>query len=1145
MADFVHLHNHSEFSLLDGLAKTKDLAQKAKDLGMSAIALTDHGAMYGIHEFYVNCLKIGIKPILGCEVYFARASRFDRDSEKDKIRYHLILLAKNETGYKNLMHLLSLANIEGFYYKPRVDWEILEKYKQGLVVTSACLKGDISQAILQDNPDLAQERAKKYLEVFGDDFYLEIQRHPGGGEDFERANQGLIKISRKLGIPIIAANDVHYVNRDDAEAQDALVAVGIKKLVSDENRMSMLNSPSYYLKSEDEMRDLFSDIPEAIENTKKVADKCNVKIKLGGRILPHFPIPKGLTENEYLKKQTHEQAKKRFPDKYESMKKRLDYELGVIIDKGYAAYFLIYDDFTRWSKQHGIRIGPGRGSAAGSLVSYVLDITTIDPIFHGLPFERFLNPARPSPPDIDMDFADDRRDDTINYVRKKYGEDKVAQIITFGRMEARGAIRDIGRVLGFPYSDPDRLAKLIPFGSSIKQALTSVKEIKAEYEIPKFKKLIDLARKVEGNVRHASIHAAALVVAPKPFYEYTPLQKDEKNNKIVTQYDMRALDCNVSEDAIGLLKMDFLGLRNLSILQKAIDLVKENKGVELDIDNLELNDRGVYKLLSKGETTAVFQMESGGMRRVAKNLKPNKFSDIAALVALYRPGPMDLIDDFILGKEHPDQIKYPHEDLKPILSETYGIAVYQEQVLQIANVMAGYSLGEADILRRAIGKKKLKIMREEKEKFTKGAKKKGYGEKVIDTVWGYIEKFAGYGFNKSHSVSYGMIAYQTAWMKVHYPIEFMTAVLTAESQNTDKISRYIDECKRLKIEVLPPDINQSSVVFTIESFKKSLNGQGIRFGLSAIKNVGEAAIEAIIGARKVKKFSSLNDFFTRVDAQKANKRVIESLIQVGAFDLFGKRAALLSGFEDIRSKAQAAAARKASGQTSFFDSEENQASNSDKDVLPQIDELDEKQLLSWEKQLLGFYLTDNPISKQMSLIQDLITYQLGELDSQIHVGQNVVLGGAISSMRKVFTKRTNSEMAFATLEDDTGTVDMVIFPKIFEECKDILTDDRVIVCHGKLDFREDSLSFVANKIMEVNEHDLDLISENKKITIKIPRDASKDVLVQLSNMLKMNKGGDTVVLEIPNGNTQPKRITLPYKIKHNKDLQKQIDKLLG
>jgi DNA polymerase-3 subunit alpha len=1142
MSDFVHLHNHTEYSLLDGLAPISDLIKKTKELGMDALAITDHGAMYGCHYFYVECIDQGIKPILGCEAYVAARTRFDKDSEKDKSRYHLVLLAKNVNGYKNLMRIITLANIEGFYYKPRIDWELLEKYHEDIIVTSACPQGEIPSAILQDNPEKAEATAKKLANIFKDDFYLEIQRHDNVA-DFEKANKGIIEISRKLGIPLVATNDVHYVNKDDAQAQDALVAIGTKKLVTDKDRLSMMDSPTYYLKSPQEMKDLFADYPEAIENTVKIAKKIDIKLDLGGRIMPKFEVPQGLSEGDYLKKHTHELAKKRFPDKYESLIERLDYELGVIVDKGYASYFLIYEDFVKWSKEHGIRVGPGRGSAAGSLVSYILNITTIDPIKHNLPFERFLNPARPTPPDIDMDFADDRREQTIDYVRHKYGEDKVAQIITFGRMEARAAIRDIGRVLGFPYSDPDRLAKLVPTGYSLKKTLDEVPEFRQEYESPSFRKLIDLAIKVEGNVRHASIHAAALVVAPEPFYNYCPLQLDPKNNKIVTQYDMHGIDCNVDPHAIGLLKMDFLGLRNLSILQKAIEIVKEQRGIDVDIDNLPLDDKRVYQLIAEGKTVGVFQMESAGMRRVAKQLKPSKFSDISALVALYRPGPMDLIDDFVAGKENPDTVKYPHEDLKPILEETYGIAVYQEQCLQIANVMAGYSLGEADILRRAIGKKILEVMMKEKEKFTKGAVAKGYTPKIVDTVWGYIEKFAGYGFNKAHSVSYAMIAYQTAWMKVHYPVEFMTALLTKESQNKDKITIAIEGCKEMGIEINPPNINKSNTDFSIEESKTSLNKQAIRFGLSAIKNVGEAAIEAIMAARSNGEFKSLTDLFSKVDNQKVNKKVIESLIQVGAFDIFGNRSALLAGYEAIRSKATSLIARKASGQISFFDTASSD-SNNDSDDLPRGEELDKKQMLGWEKQLLGFYLTDNPVTKQMTLIQDVVSYRMGELDKEQHAGKNVILGGSIVSIRKVFTKKDNAEMAFVTLDDETGSVDMVIFPKTFSECKNLIAPDKVILCKGRLDIREDNLSFLASQITEVNEKDFTFLQDNQQIDIEIPRGTPKETLVKLSDLLKLNKGNTRVTLLLPNGGDIPKKITLPYRVNYSKKLQDEIYKLL-
>jgi DNA polymerase-3 subunit alpha len=1125
------------------------MVQKAKELGMRAIALTDHGAMYGIHKFYTTCKQMDIKPILGCELYMARNTRFDRDAQKDKLRYHQLVLAKNEQGYKNLIKIVTKANLEGFYYKPRADWDLLTEYHEGLIVTSSCPQGMIPRAIIEEDMTRAREWTKKYIEVFGDDFYFELQKHDNLSI-CDTVNKGVMELSREFGVPVVATNDVHYVNEDDAEAQDALMTVAMKKMLDDPDRLTMLDSRTFYLKPPTQMMSEFSEVPDAIKNSIEIAEKCNVEILTGQRIMPHFPIPKGMTENDFLKDLTYKKAKKIFGKKFDQIKERIDYELGVIIDKGFAAYFLIYEDFVAWSKKHRIRVGPGRGSAAGSLVSYVLGITSINPLVHGLPFERFLNPQRPTPPDIDMDFADDRRDEVINYVRNKYGEDKVAQIITFGRMEAKAAIRDIGRVMGLPYAEPDRLSKMIPFGTSIEDTIAQVPEFKQAYQDKTYHKLIDLAKKVEGNVRHASIHAAAVVVAPKPFTEYCPLQRDERHNKILTQFDMYALDCNVSDDALGLLKMDFLGLRNLSILQKAIDLVKKHEDIEVDIDNVHLDEPKVYELFSAGETTGVFQMESAGMRRVARSLKPSTFSDISALVALYRPGPMDLIDDFIKGKEHPDQIKYPHQDLKPVLEETYGIAVYQEQCLQIAHVMAGYSLGEADILRRAIGKKKISILKKEKEKFLKGSKDKGYTKSIAETVWGYIEKFAGYGFNKAHSASYGMIAYQTAWMKVTYPVAYMTALMTAESQNTDKIAIAIEECKRMKIKVHPPDINKSQMDFTIEEQKDSLNDQAIRFGLNAIKNVGSAAIENILQARESGgDFISLTDLFTRVDNQKVNKKIIESLIQVGAFDAFGKRAALLAAYEDIRSKSMSAAAKKASGQTSLFETmmaaSGEDESSSMQDDLPDVVELNQKQMLLWEKELLGLYLTDNPYSRQMAILSHAVSHNIDELDSNHDVGKHIVIGGMLGSIRKVFTKRNNAEMAFGTLEDQTGLIDMVIFPKVYAEHKELLASDQVIICEGKLDYREDKLNIIVDKISQVKENDIEYLQEQVEIyELEIPRGTPRSTMEELSKLLKQNPGRDKLIICIPNGSIMPKKINLPYTVNYNKDLQKKVYRLL-
>ena len=1073
MSNFVHLHVHTEYSLLDGLSKISKLVSKVKKLGMEACAITDHGVMYGVIPFYLECLKQKIKPIIGCEIYMAHRSRFDKQPRIDADQSHLLLLAKNFDGYKNLMKLVTQAHLEGFYYRPRADFELLKKYSKGLICTTACLEGEIPSLLREGKDSQAKEAAKKLLKLFGNDFYLELQSHDKI-KDQQIVNKKMVVLSRQLGIPVVATNDVHYVEETDAEAQDALLAVQTKKTIADKNRLTMLDSPDFYLRSPKEMKRLFLDQPDAIKNSLKIAEKCNLKIPIGNWILPKYPLPKGETAESCLKKLAFKNFSFRFPKASKEIKQRVNYELDVICEKGFATYFLIVQDFVNWAKKQGIRVGPGRGSVAGSLVSYILRITSINPLEHKLPFERFLNPDRPTPPDIDLDFADDRRDEVIKYVTKKYGKDRVAQIITFGTMEARGSIRDIGRVLGMPYSEPDRIAKLIPFGFSIEESFNSVFELQEFYKDPRYKKLIDLARKVEGCARHASTHAAGLVIADKELTDYVPLQKESKGERIITQYDMYALDLNISEKAIGLLKMDFLGLRNLSILQKCIEFVEANTGQKFDISEIPIDDKKVYEMITRGETVGVFQLESGGMKRLARNLKPSAFSDITAMVALYRPGPMELIPDFIRGKENLDKVKYPHSDLKEILQETYGIAVYQEQCLQIANVMAGFSLVEADNLRRAIGKKKKSIMGREKLKFIKGAKQKGYSKQVADKVWSYIERFAGYGFNKAHSASYAMIAYQTAYMKAHYPVEFMCALLTAESVSSsgplknEKISLAVEEAKKMGIYILAPDINKSKTWFSIEKDPHSLEGKAIRFGLAAIKNVGEAAIEAILSSKnKDGDFTSLTNFCSRVDTQKVNKKVLESLIQVGALEKFGKRSAMLTSLEKIRQKAADEQKRKANGQTSLFDNPSGGAKIKAKDEFEDIDEFAKSDLLSLEKNLLGIYLTEHPLGKALGTLEKIVSHKIFELDIHELANARVKVGGIIVSLRKVFTKRGNNEMAFVTIDDQTANLDLVVFPKIYRLVKDFLQEDRVVVVEGRLDSRDDRMSLIAEKIEEL------------------------------------------------------------------------------
>ena len=1144
MPEFVHLHCHTQYSLLDGLSNIDELLTRAKDLKMKSLAITDHGVMYGAVKFHNAAKAIGIKPIIGMEGYLTTAQLADRTPGVQKQTYHQLLLAKNQQGYQNLMQLTTLAHLEGFYYKPRLTWDLLVKYHDGLITTSSCLQGIIPQLILQGQINEALTETKKYLELFGKDFYLELQKHIHLPE-LDLINKTLIDFSRRLGIPLVATNDLHYVNPEDAKAQDALLAIQTKTILTDKNRLTMIDSPDFYLKSAEEMASLFPDYPESLKNSLKLAEKCTVDIPTGKWILPSFPLPKNyLSSEKYLRDMAETGMAQRFEKITPEQQQRLNYELKVICDKGFATYFLIVQDFVNWAKQNKIRVGPGRGSVAGSLTAFCLRITSIDPLFHNIPFERFLNPERPSPPDIDLDFADDRRDEVIEYVAQKYGKDRVAQIITFGTMEARGAIRDVGRVLGLPYSDPDKIAKLIPFGHSLEEAMVNVLDLQEYYRDPKFKELIDLAKKIEGTARHASTHAAGVVIGDKPLTEYTPLQMESKNERVMTQYDMYSLDCNIDQNAIGLLKMDFLGLSNLTILQNAVDLIKAQSGQTLDISELPLDDAKTFKLLSDGQTIGVFQLESPGMRSVARKLQPSRFSDITAMVSLYRPGPMALIDTFIAGKKNPAKIVYPHPDLKPVLEETYGIAVYQEQALQIANVMAGYSLGEADILRRAIGKKKHSIMVKEKSKFIKGAEKKGYNQKIAEKIWGYIDKFAGYGFNKGHATAYAMIAYQTGYLKANYPVEFMTALLTAEVSNKDKVPIAVDEAKTMGILVRPPDINHSLTGFSVEPDKQSLEGKAIRFGLSAIKNVGEAAIGAILEARTKKKFASLSDFCERVDQQKVNKKVLESLIQVGAFDAFGKRASLMLGLESIRQKASLNQRDSHSNQASLFGKSTPAVTPSDQ--LPDSEEFSKFDLLSFEKQLLGFYLTDHPHAEALKKIKSLVSHHIADIDPQIHLNQTVTLGGTIRTVKPIVTRKNNHEMAFATLDDDSGQIELVIFPTIYAKTKALWQNDQVVLVTGKVDLKN-RLTLILESALKPDDNPVAAKTpagkpEAGKITLKLTHATPKEVMIKLNQLFQANPGSERLNLELENGG-QPKLVRLPFTVKFEA-IKHQVEALI-
>jgi len=1066
MADFVHLHNHSEYSLLDGLSKIDYMVAQAKNLGMTSLAITDHGNLYGAIKFYKACKDAGIKPIIGCEIYMARRSRHDKEAGIDNDSNHLILLAKNDTGYKNLMRIISKSSLEGYYYKPRSDIELLKEFHEGLICLSACVNGWVSEPLLENTPDLAEKRATQLSEIFGKDhFYLEMQKHLNV-KDQDELNSKLIKLSEKLGIPLVATNDNHYVKNGDAEAQEVLLCIQTQTtLTTPGRRLSMIDSPDFYMKSPEEMTGLFVQTPEAISNTVKIAEMCNLEISLGKWIMPVFEVPDGSSTGDYLTKLVMEGIEKRYGEVTEEKKSRAEYELSVILKKKYETYFLIVADFVNWAKGQGISVGPGRGSAAGSLVSYALSITDIDPFFFNLPFERFLNPDRPSAPDIDLDFADTRRDEVIAYVTDKYGLDKVAQIITFGTMEARGSVRDTGRAMGMPYSGPDRISKMIPPGwqghaMTLDNALEQSPELRMAYTTEsETKKLLDLARKIEGVARHASVHAAGVVIADKPITDYTPLQRESNGDKIITQYDMYT----VGEDGVGLLKMDFLGLRNLTIIEEALNFIKENQGIEIDLSTVPLDDKKTYDLLSEAETTGIFQLESAGMRRYIKDLRPTSIFDLMAMVALYRPGPMANIPEFIERKRDPSKIKLPDKRLKEALEQSYGMLVYQDDVLLTTIAIAGYTWLDADKFRKAMGKKIPAEMKKQKEQFIKGSIANGLNEKKAESIFNLIAPFAGYGFNKAHAACYATIAYRTAYLKANYSVEFMTALLTAESRGTtgpvknEKIAQAIAECKRLNIIVHPPDINRSNKDFTIEA------RTFIRFGLSAIKNVGDAAIKNIIENRKNGNFKSFEDFCERVDLGTINKKTMESLIKAGAMDTFGNnRASLFSNYANIVDLIGKRKKQTSSGQDSLF-GEIDEPTTIHKNSS-NINDFSENEKLAFEKEFLGFYLTSHPQLQNLLSLKDKTTHSIETLEEETE-GKIVKIGGIVETNRKIFTKKTNAEMAFITIADEKGSnIEIVVFPKVYEKYKSFIGIDSCVLVEGKIDSKNDRPVILAEKI---------------------------------------------------------------------------------
>ncbi len=1086
---FVHLHVHSHYSLLDGLAKIDDLVNRAKEDGAEALALTDHGVMYGVVEFYQKCKKAGIKPIIGVEAYLAPGSRLDKNTKSDEKNYHLVLLAKNSEGYKNLIKLTSIAHLEGFYYKPRVDWEVLKKHSRGLIAMSACLAGEIPRLIVAGKMDKAKKRISEYQELFGkENFYLELQDHPNL-EHQPEVNKKLIQLSKELGAPLVATNDIHYLNKDDDEAQDVLLCLQTKKKKEDRDRMSMLGE-NYSFRSAGEMIKTFKDTPEAIENTVKIANECDAEIELERIHLPFFNVPNGKSADEYLAELCLEGMAKRygydkekiiklcqdFDKKEESGEKnrygeilrqrleRLNYELSVIKKMGFSPYFLIVADFVNWAKNNNIVVGPGRGSAAGSFVSYLAGITNLDPLEYDLLFERFLNPDRISMPDIDLDFADIRRDEVIRYVEEKYGQDHVAQIITFGTMAARAAVRDVGRALGYAYDYCDKLAKMLPMFSKIKQAMEIVGELKEIYRTEEAaRKIIDYAKRLEGVARHASTHACGVLITKNPLTNYVPLQYASSSDRtIVSQYSLHPV-----ED-LGLLKMDFLGLKNLTIIESAIKIIKNTRGLEIDIDKIPLDDGKAYKLLQEGETTGVFQLESSGMKRYLRELKPTEFEDIIAMVALYRPGPMEWIPDYISGKQGRKKPRYLHPKLEPILAKTYGVAIYQEQVMQMARALAGFTMAEADVLRKAVGKKIPKLLAEQKEKFIDGCVKNGIASQLAEKIFSFIEPFAGYGFNRSHAACYALIGYQTAYLKANWPTEFMAALLTSDQENIDRIAIEIEESRALGIEVLPPDINQSFASFTVITSGTAKNkivsqeekAKTIRFGLKAVKNIGNNIVDVIIRERKKSgPYKDITDFLERVNDKDLNKKSLESLIKCGSLDQFGERGQLLGNMDGLLRFNKDINKSRDNGQVSLF-ADAPGLKMDNKIKLEHCSPANRREKLAWEKELLGLYITEHPFADYKKYL-DGSTVPLAECRSFLDKPQ-INASGIITKIQKIMT-RANEPMLFVKIEDLSGGMEILVFPSLLKETAAIWREGEAVLCQGKLSDKDQEIKLLCNK----------------------------------------------------------------------------------
>ncbi|MEX1195724.1 MAG: DNA polymerase III subunit alpha [Dehalococcoidia bacterium] len=1066
---FTHLHTHTEFSLLDGLSRIPQLMDRAKELGQEAIGLTDHGVLYGAIQFYKEAKARGIKPIIGIEAYIAQGSRLDRDPQA-KQPYHLTMLAKNEVGYHNLLQLSTKSHLEGYYYRPRMDRELLEKHHEGLIVLSGCATSEVSRHLLDGRFDEAVNAAQYYKQLFGD-YYIEVQEH--GIEEHDKLTQELIRLAQETGLPLVATNDLHYVKAEDATFQDILLCIGTNANVAEQDRFKMAGDfGCYSLKSEDEMRALFPDHPEAIDNSWKIAEMCDLTLEFGRTRIPTAQVPPGETSDEHLEKLCREGRARLYPTEPEEAVERLEYELGVVRETGFADYILCVQDFAHHARQEGIYMAL-RGSAAASIVLYCLNVTDIDPLEYRLVFERFLNVERKEMPDVDMDFAEDRRDEMIRYAAERYGHDRVAQIITFGTLGAKASIRDVGRALGMSYADVDRVARLVPvmpasFGTmTIERALKEGPDLKQLYEAdPTIGKLIDTARELEGVARHASTHAAGVVIAPEPLANIIPLQRPssgDPDSLPTTQYAM----WDVAE--LGLLKMDFLGLTNLTILAAACEVVKQSQNIDLDLQKLPDGDAKVAEMLARGETFGVFQLESAGIRRYVQELKPNSIKDLAAMVALYRPGPMQHIPTYINAKHGREAVRYPHPDLGEILDETYGVIVYQDQVLLIAQKFAGYSLGGADIMRKAMGKKVRSIMKQQEQTFLDGAAAKGYAEADAREIFNLIEPFAGYAFNKAHSVSYGIIAYQTAYLKANYPEEYMTAVMMMAGTH-ERIAEAYGECVRLGILVLQPNVNTSEANFSLKTQEDGR--RAIHYGLARVKNVGEGVCDGIVEARNAGgPFKSLDDFFERVDGKYLNKRALECLVRAGALDGLAERASLLASLERMVTFAQKTQQDKASGQTSLFDLMGDDEPAVQGPQLESVPPATKPQKLAWEKELLGIYLSEHPFANAAAGLGQLLDCTIVELNAEF-AGRDVIIGGVVTGARSLTTKDGRAFLA-AEIEDQTGSIEVTVWPETYEMTRDLWTDGNVLVINARVKQRDDRLSVAVNRAVPYSEDSFD------------------------------------------------------------------------